>query len=356
MTSVRVSLVDLYVLRGAGGALECLVLRRAAGGRCPGSWETVHGHIEDGRDAGRRRRVRELRGGDRARARAAVQPEPGGDVLSAPARRGGAGAGVRRVRGAGRAAVRTGAEHDRFEWLVAGRGPRSVRLAARGARARRRRGAARQRATRGRSRTCCAYASAPDHSLPRRRRRPGGEGRALRVAARRGRPGRAGRALRRRGRRRAGLPRHLGQPRGAEDHARDGGPRGRVDLHPVHGGRRHPRGGRCRRRAPGRRRQGRGQHRRRARSLAGLPAGRELRHPVRRRGGGRQARRGPAGRDGQRRPRGDAARGRRRGSAASKSLGAGEILLTSMDRDGTGEGLRPAAARPRARGGGVDSR
>lgn len=48
MTSVRVSLVDVYVLRGASAGLECLVLRRAAGGRCPGSWETVHGHIEDG--------------------------------------------------------------------------------------------------------------------------------------------------------------------------------------------------------------------------------------------------------------------------------------------------------------------
>lgn len=49
MTSVRVSLVDVYILRrGGGGGLECLVLRRAAGGRCPGSWETVHGHIEDG--------------------------------------------------------------------------------------------------------------------------------------------------------------------------------------------------------------------------------------------------------------------------------------------------------------------
>jgi 8-oxo-dGTP pyrophosphatase MutT (NUDIX family) len=41
-----VSLVDVYVLRGAGAALQCLVLRRAAAGRCPGSWETVHGHIE----------------------------------------------------------------------------------------------------------------------------------------------------------------------------------------------------------------------------------------------------------------------------------------------------------------------
>jgi dihydroneopterin triphosphate diphosphatase len=44
----RVALVDLYVLRGAGPSLECLTLRRAAGGRCPGSWETVHGHIEPG--------------------------------------------------------------------------------------------------------------------------------------------------------------------------------------------------------------------------------------------------------------------------------------------------------------------
>jgi len=48
MTSVRVSLVDVYVLRRDGAGLLCLVLRRAPGGRCPGSWETVHGHIEEG--------------------------------------------------------------------------------------------------------------------------------------------------------------------------------------------------------------------------------------------------------------------------------------------------------------------
>jgi 8-oxo-dGTP pyrophosphatase MutT (NUDIX family) len=48
MTSVRVSLVDVYVLRRATDGLQCLVLRRAPGGRCPGSWETVHGHIEQG--------------------------------------------------------------------------------------------------------------------------------------------------------------------------------------------------------------------------------------------------------------------------------------------------------------------
>lgn len=48
MTSVRVSLVDVYVLRREGDGLRCLVLRRAPGGRCPGSRETVHGHIEEG--------------------------------------------------------------------------------------------------------------------------------------------------------------------------------------------------------------------------------------------------------------------------------------------------------------------
>lgn len=46
MTSVRTSLVDVYVLRMSGATLECLALRRAPGGRCPGSWECVHGHIE----------------------------------------------------------------------------------------------------------------------------------------------------------------------------------------------------------------------------------------------------------------------------------------------------------------------
>jgi dATP pyrophosphohydrolase len=48
LSGITVSLVDVYVLRGAGAELECLALRRAAGGRCPGSWEAVHGHIEPG--------------------------------------------------------------------------------------------------------------------------------------------------------------------------------------------------------------------------------------------------------------------------------------------------------------------
>ncbi|HET9292943.1 MAG TPA: NUDIX domain-containing protein [Gemmatimonadales bacterium] len=47
MTAIRVSLVDVYVVRPARGGLEFLVLRRSpTGGRCAGAWEAVHGHIE----------------------------------------------------------------------------------------------------------------------------------------------------------------------------------------------------------------------------------------------------------------------------------------------------------------------
>jgi dATP pyrophosphohydrolase len=54
---VRVCFVDTYVLRPVGKSFEVLVLRRGPGGRCPGSWETVHGTIEPGEtpvDASRR--------------------------------------------------------------------------------------------------------------------------------------------------------------------------------------------------------------------------------------------------------------------------------------------------------------
>lgn len=64
MTDVVVSLVDVVVLRGAGASLEVLLLRRAAGGRAPGSWEGVHGRIEAGETpvAAARREVREETG------------------------------------------------------------------------------------------------------------------------------------------------------------------------------------------------------------------------------------------------------------------------------------------------------
>ena len=44
----RVTYVDVLVARGTGSTLEFLCLRRAAGGRSPGSWEAVHGQIDPG--------------------------------------------------------------------------------------------------------------------------------------------------------------------------------------------------------------------------------------------------------------------------------------------------------------------
>jgi dihydroneopterin triphosphate diphosphatase len=115
VTSVRVSLVDLYVLRGAGPALECLVLRRAPGGRCPGSWEAVHGHIEPGEtpsDAARRELTEETglaaeRLYNLSRVETFYQHRLD-EVALVP---------VFAAFVAAEAAVRTGAEHDRFEWL-----------------------------------------------------------------------------------------------------------------------------------------------------------------------------------------------------------------------------------------------
>lgn len=116
MTSVRVSLVDLYVLRGTGSVLECLVLRRASGGRCPGSWETVHGHIEPGEtpaDAARRELEEETglapeRLYNLSRVETFYQHRLD-EVALVPV----FAAFVARA-----STVRTGREHDRFEWLA----------------------------------------------------------------------------------------------------------------------------------------------------------------------------------------------------------------------------------------------
>ena len=48
VTSVRVGVVDVFVLRRRGREWDALVLERASGVRCPGAWETVHGRIEPG--------------------------------------------------------------------------------------------------------------------------------------------------------------------------------------------------------------------------------------------------------------------------------------------------------------------
>jgi type II secretory ATPase GspE/PulE/Tfp pilus assembly ATPase PilB-like protein/8-oxo-dGTP pyrophosphatase MutT (NUDIX family) len=47
-TDVKVATVDVYVIRPLTDGWRVLVMRRASGTRCPGSWETVHGRIEAG--------------------------------------------------------------------------------------------------------------------------------------------------------------------------------------------------------------------------------------------------------------------------------------------------------------------
>jgi 8-oxo-dGTP pyrophosphatase MutT (NUDIX family) len=117
MTTIAVTLVDLYVLRGAGTALECLVLRRAPGGRCPGSWETVHGHIEPGESPAQAavRELAEETGASPVRLynlsrMEAFYQHTRDEVALIP---------VFAAFVAPETAVRIGPEHDRFEWLPA---------------------------------------------------------------------------------------------------------------------------------------------------------------------------------------------------------------------------------------------
>jgi dihydroneopterin triphosphate diphosphatase len=46
MTQISAGVVDVYVIRPYRSAWRVLVMERAKGTRCPGSWETVHGHVE----------------------------------------------------------------------------------------------------------------------------------------------------------------------------------------------------------------------------------------------------------------------------------------------------------------------
>jgi dihydroneopterin triphosphate diphosphatase len=117
MTTVRASLVDVYVLRGAHAALRCLVLRRSPGGRCPGSWEAVHGHIESDErpaDAALRELAEEtglqpIRLYNLSRVETFYQHRLD-EVALVP---------VFAAFVAGDAAVHLGSEHDQFEWLTA---------------------------------------------------------------------------------------------------------------------------------------------------------------------------------------------------------------------------------------------
>ena len=60
MATIEVGTVDVAVLARDGDAWLVLAFRRAAGTRCPGSWEIVHGGIERGEEP-EAAAVRELR-------------------------------------------------------------------------------------------------------------------------------------------------------------------------------------------------------------------------------------------------------------------------------------------------------
>jgi 8-oxo-dGTP pyrophosphatase MutT (NUDIX family) len=62
--SIEVRVVDVVVFRQVQKGWQVLVLRRRAGTRCPGSWEMIHGKVEDGEtlEAAARRELMEETG------------------------------------------------------------------------------------------------------------------------------------------------------------------------------------------------------------------------------------------------------------------------------------------------------
>ena len=115
-TSVRVGVVDVFVLRRHDNDWQALVLERAPGVRCTGAWETVHGRVEPNErpeDAA----IREVReetglGVDRL-YNVTVQPfylHATGTVMLA----------VVFAAIVGDQPLRLGAEHSRAEWMSIG--------------------------------------------------------------------------------------------------------------------------------------------------------------------------------------------------------------------------------------------
>jgi len=126
----QVSVVDVYVLRPAGGGWDVLCLRRAPHERSAGTWETVHG-TSTGERRRRRRRPR-AGGGDRAGCPRPLHVKPGRGFYS-PDRRARPDPGVL-CAGGGRGDVRLSAESRRLGLAAAGQAAQRIRLAPRAAR------------------------------------------------------------------------------------------------------------------------------------------------------------------------------------------------------------------------------
>jgi type II secretory ATPase GspE/PulE/Tfp pilus assembly ATPase PilB-like protein/8-oxo-dGTP pyrophosphatase MutT (NUDIX family) len=112
--AVTVATVDVYVIRPRADGWRVLMLRRAQGTRCPGSWEAVHGRIEDGErpEHAAVREVAEESGLKVARLyNIAVQPfyMPSAGIVTA--------AVVFAAFVDEPGDVTIGSEHDAFEWL-----------------------------------------------------------------------------------------------------------------------------------------------------------------------------------------------------------------------------------------------
>lgn len=115
MTTVQVAFVDVYVLRPSRAGVDVLVLRRGPNGRSPGSWETVHGHIEPGETPvqAAQREIREETGLEPARLYNVSRVEAfyrhrTDEIALIPVFAGVVDA---------RAEPRPSSEHDRVEWL-----------------------------------------------------------------------------------------------------------------------------------------------------------------------------------------------------------------------------------------------
>ncbi|MEX2180745.1 MAG: NUDIX domain-containing protein [Gemmatimonadaceae bacterium] len=112
---VEVGVVDVIVFRAVQRGWQILVLRRAAGVRCAGSWEMVHGRVEPGEalPAAARRELREETDLVAERLLSVTMHPfylvPNGTVQLAA---------VFAAVVAGDAKVTLGAEHDRHGWVT----------------------------------------------------------------------------------------------------------------------------------------------------------------------------------------------------------------------------------------------